>query len=151
MAGTAIIDARSSDDGNDMAGKDLDIVVMAAGKGTRMRSQHPKVLHRLAGKSLLQHVLATAAALGPRRVVAVTGFGADAVEASVSPSPALAFVRQEPQLGTGHAVQQAVWSIDKDQPMWKIRTLQSLVDRSFSNRRYTLVLLGGGVEAPPGS
>jgi len=79
---------------------------MAAGKGTRMKSAVPKVLHRLAGQSLLQHVLNTATQLGADRIVAVTGYGADAVEASVR-APNLVFVRQVPQLGTGHAVQQA--------------------------------------------
>ena len=83
---------------------------MAAGKGTRMKSALPKVLHRLAGRSLLQHVLDTAAQLGADRIVTITGFGADAVEASVK-APGLVFVRQEPQLGTGHAVQQAVPSL----------------------------------------
>jgi len=80
---------------------------MAAGKGTRMKSALPKVLHRLAGRSLLQHVLDTAARLGADRIIVVTGHGADAVEASVQ-APKACFVRQLPQLGTGHAVQQAV-------------------------------------------
>jgi bifunctional UDP-N-acetylglucosamine pyrophosphorylase/glucosamine-1-phosphate N-acetyltransferase len=131
-----------------MAGKDLDIVVMAAGKGTRMRSQHPKVLHRLAGSSLLQHVLATAAALGPRRIVAVTGFGADAVEASVPRSPVLAFARQEPQLGTGHAVQQAVpllgddgyvLVLNGDVPLLEAGTAQALVDAARRARGLALL------------
>lgn len=85
----------------------LDIVIMAAGKGTRMKSALPKVLHRLAGRSLLQHVLDTATGLGADRIVVVTGHGAEAVEASAQ-APNLHFVRQAPQLGTGHAVQQAV-------------------------------------------
>ena len=85
----------------------LDIVIMAAGKGTRMKSALPKVLHRLAGRSLLQHVLDTAARLGADRIVAITGHGAESVEAGVA-APGLAFVRQQPQLGTGHAVLQAV-------------------------------------------
>lgn len=84
----------------------LDIVIMAAGQGTRMKSALPKVLHRLAGRSLLQHVLDTASALGTDRIIAVTGHGAERVEAAVS-APNLVFVRQQPQLGTGHAVQQA--------------------------------------------
>jgi bifunctional UDP-N-acetylglucosamine pyrophosphorylase/glucosamine-1-phosphate N-acetyltransferase len=84
----------------------LDIVIMAAGKGTRMRSNLPKVLHNLAGRSLLQHVLQNVAALGADRIVVVTGHGADAVEAAVA-APQVQFVRQMPQLGTGHAVQQA--------------------------------------------
>ncbi len=84
---------------------------MAAGKGTRMKSALPKVLHRLGGRALLQHVLDTAAALGPARTVVVTGHGAAAVEAAAAPSRAV-FVRQEPQLGTGHAVQQTVPALD---------------------------------------
>jgi bifunctional UDP-N-acetylglucosamine pyrophosphorylase/glucosamine-1-phosphate N-acetyltransferase len=85
----------------------LDIVIMAAGKGTRMKSARPKVLHRLAGRSLLQHVVDTAAGLKADRTVVITGHGADQVEAAFA-GAGLAFVRQEPQLGTGHAVQQAV-------------------------------------------
>jgi bifunctional UDP-N-acetylglucosamine pyrophosphorylase / glucosamine-1-phosphate N-acetyltransferase len=84
----------------------LDIVIMAAGQGTRMKSSRPKVLHRLAGRSLLQHVLDTASALGTDRIITITGHGAEQVEAGVS-APNLVFVRQQPQLGTGHAVQQA--------------------------------------------
>ena len=80
---------------------------MAAGKGTRMKSQHPKVLHRLGGRPLLQHVLDAAAGLGAARTIVITGHGADAVEASLSGSGA-ACVRQMPQLGTGHAIQQVL-------------------------------------------
>ncbi len=92
----------------------VDVVVMAAGKGTRMKSSIPKVLHRLAGRALLGHVLDTAAQLVPRRTIVVTGHGAEAVESFVQEGAradgavALRCVRQEPQLGTGHAVQQAV-------------------------------------------
>ena len=91
----------------------LNVVVMAAGQGTRMRSARPKVLHTLGGRHLLQHVLGAAAGLGAKRVVVVTGHGAEAVERSVEAS-GLAFVRQEPQLGTGHALQQAVPLLDDD-------------------------------------
>ncbi len=86
---------------------------MAAGKGTRMKSALPKVLHRLAGRSLLQHVLDCAAQLGADRIVAITGHGAEQVESSVS-APGLVFVRQEPQLGTGHAVLQAAPQLHDD-------------------------------------
>ena len=89
----------------------LNVVIMAAGKGTRMKSALPKVLHRLAGTSLLQHVLNAAAGVGARRTVVVTGHGADEVEAAVAGSGAV-FVRQMPQLGTGHAVQQAAPALD---------------------------------------
>ncbi|RCW67426.1 bifunctional UDP-N-acetylglucosamine diphosphorylase/glucosamine-1-phosphate N-acetyltransferase GlmU [Pseudorhodoferax soli] len=92
----------------------VDVVVMAAGKGTRMKSSIPKVLHRLAGRALLGHVLGTAAQLAPRRTIVITGHGAATVESFVQEAAAgqaasaLDCVRQEPQLGTGHAVQQAV-------------------------------------------
>jgi len=85
----------------------LNIVVMAAGKGTRMKSERPKVLHRLAGRPLLQHVLGACAELAAQRVVTVIGHGADDVQAAVALASNLVFVRQQPQLGTGHAVQQA--------------------------------------------
>jgi bifunctional UDP-N-acetylglucosamine pyrophosphorylase / glucosamine-1-phosphate N-acetyltransferase len=96
----------------------LDVVIMAAGKGTRMKSKLPKVLHRLAGRALLQHVVDTAATLLARRVIVITGHGAMEIEAAIEgaarangtndPKFELKFVRQEPQNGTGHAVQQAV-------------------------------------------
>ncbi len=113
----------------------LDIVVMAAGKGTRMKSTWPKVLHKLAGRSLLQHVLQTAAGLSADGIVAITGHGAEAVEAAVS-APNLRFVRQMPQLGTGHAVQQAVPALhaegttlilNGDVPLIEAATMRSLV------------------------
>ncbi len=89
----------------------LNVVIMAAGKGTRMKSALPKVLHRLAGANLLQHVLNASARLGAARTVVVTGHGAEQVEAACVGSGAV-FVRQMPQLGTGHAVQQAVPALD---------------------------------------
>lgn len=85
----------------------LNIVVMAAGKGTRMKSARPKVLHTLGGTSLLQHVLNVCASLRATRTVVITGHGADEVEAAAR-GEGLVFVRQVPQLGTGHAIQQAL-------------------------------------------
>ena len=85
----------------------LDIVIMAAGKGTRMKSSQPKVLHRLAGRPLLAHVLATTATLGAQRCWVITGHGAEAVESAIAGSGAQA-VRQIPQLGTGHAIAQVL-------------------------------------------
>ena len=117
----------------------LNVVIMAAGKGTRMKSALPKVLHKLGGKSLLQHVLDAASALGAARVVVVTGFGAELVEQASAPSGARC-VRQEPQLGTGHAMQQAVPALDDalattlvlygDVPLIRARTAQALLDAS---------------------
>jgi len=121
----------------------IDLVIMAAGKGTRMKSRVPKVLQKLAGRPLLGHVLATAQALHARRAVVVTGHGAPEVEAfgaGVARAGAgfdLEFARQEPQLGTGHAVQQAmplladdglVVVLSGDVPLTEAATLQALVD-----------------------
>ena len=106
---------------NNSGGKPaIDVVIMAAGKGTRMRSKIPKVLQALAGRALLQHVLDTAAQLSARKAVVITGHGAEEVEAACARNRgpaadfAMQFVRQEPQLGTGHAVQQAVPALDDD-------------------------------------
>src|SRR5690348_5969457 len=75
---------RSRKEGQDMTA--VDVVIMAAGKGTRMKSQRPKVLHRLAGRALVDHVIDCASALQARRIVLVTGHGADQVEAAVKAS-----------------------------------------------------------------
>jgi bifunctional UDP-N-acetylglucosamine pyrophosphorylase / glucosamine-1-phosphate N-acetyltransferase len=125
---------------------ELDIVIMAAGKGTRMKSKLPKVLHKLAGRALLGHVLATAASLQPRRVILITGHGAAEVIAFAAQSHdanssfPLKTVTQEPQLGTGHAVQQAVPELgvelanggitlilSGDVPLTQADTLQALI------------------------
>ena len=124
----------------------IDVVIMAAGKGTRMKSQRPKVLHTLAGRPLLGHVLDSAAALGARSAIVVTGHGAPEVEGfcadwasaggrngtAITPQP----VRQEPQLGTGHAVQQAApllpddgltLILNGDVPLVRTETMRRLI------------------------
>ena len=83
------------------------VVVLAAGKGTRMRSALPKVLHAIAGKPMLGHVLDAAAAVSAGRLVVVYGHGGDAVPGSFA-GRGIRFALQEPQLGTGHALQQAL-------------------------------------------
>ena len=85
----------------------LNIVILAAGKGTRMYSDRPKVLHSLAGRALLQHVLDTAAILLPAKTCVVYGHGGETVPQAMAQYDA-SFILQEPQLGTGHAVQQAL-------------------------------------------
>lgn len=85
----------------------LNVVILAAGKGTRMQSDLPKVLHRIAGKTMLDHVVDSAKALKPDAIIVVTGHGAELVQQSFSKDSPL-FVLQQPQLGTGHAVQQTV-------------------------------------------
>ncbi|WCM94069.1 bifunctional UDP-N-acetylglucosamine diphosphorylase/glucosamine-1-phosphate N-acetyltransferase GlmU [Acidovorax sp. NCPPB 2350] len=124
----------------------LDIIIMAAGKGTRMKSRIPKVLQRLAGRPLLGHVLGQAASLQARRAVIVTGHGAAEVESAIAGAASgldVKFVRQEPQLGTGHAVQQAVPALagdgtvvvlSGDVPLTRPETLRALVDASAGGR-----------------
>ena len=117
----------------------LDVVIMAAGKGTRMKSSMPKVLHPLAGKPLVQHVIDTAHALHTRHTILITGHGAEIVEPLLQkayPQKALQFAKQMPQLGTGHAVQQALPLLDDDGvvvvlsgdvPLTQADTLQALI------------------------
>jgi bifunctional UDP-N-acetylglucosamine pyrophosphorylase/glucosamine-1-phosphate N-acetyltransferase len=125
----------------------LNVVVMAAGQGTRMRSRRPKVLHTLGGRQLLQHVLGAVADLGATRTVVVTGHGADEVEQSAR-APGLAFVRQQPQLGTGHALQQAAPLLDDgttlvlsgDVPLIRSETLARLVAAAAGDRLALLTI-----------
>ena len=130
----------------------IDVVIMAAGKGTRMKSRLPKVLQRLAGVPLVQHVLNTAGQLDARSAVVITGHGADQVEPVVlAPGQTLAVqcVRQEPQLGTGHAVQQAVpvladdgvvVVLSGDVPLTQVDTLQALIALSDGQQLALLTL-----------
>ncbi|MCZ4312164.1 bifunctional UDP-N-acetylglucosamine diphosphorylase/glucosamine-1-phosphate N-acetyltransferase GlmU [Comamonadaceae bacterium G21597-S1] len=140
----------------------VDVVIMAAGKGTRMKSRLPKVLHPLAGRALVHHVLATAAELGARNAVLITGHGAERVEAACGPAGGLASslqlqcVRQEPQLGTGHAVQQAapvlpddgtVVVLSGDVPLTQAQTLRDLIALGGGDK---LALLTLELENPAG-
>ncbi|MBK0394718.1 bifunctional UDP-N-acetylglucosamine diphosphorylase/glucosamine-1-phosphate N-acetyltransferase GlmU [Ramlibacter algicola] len=138
----------------------VDVVIMAAGKGTRMKSARPKVLHRLGGRALVDHVVASAVALAPRRVVVITGHGAQQVEDAVRALPLqdvqAAFVRQEPQLGTGHAVQQAVPQLpddgvalilNGDVPLIEADTLRALLEACGGER---LALLSVRLPDPAG-
>ena len=133
---------------------------MAAGKGTRMKSKLPKVLHCLAGRPLIRHVLDTASGLGARSAVLVTGHGAEAVEAACGAAGGLAlklhFVRQQPQLGTGHAVQQAVpvlpddgvvVVLSGDVPLTEADTLRALIGLCDGSK---LALLTLALDEPSG-
>ena len=93
--------------------KTTDIVILAAGKGTRMKSQLPKVLHKLAGKPMLGHVLDAATTVGDSKKIIVTGHGAEAVRALYS-DPSISMVEQAEQLGTGHAVHMALPELRED-------------------------------------
>ncbi|EMN1930313.1 bifunctional UDP-N-acetylglucosamine diphosphorylase/glucosamine-1-phosphate N-acetyltransferase GlmU [Burkholderia ambifaria] len=114
----------------------MNIVILAAGTGKRMRSALPKVLHPLAGRPLLSHVIATARTLQPSRLVVVVGHGAEQVQAAVA-APDVQFAVQAEQLGTGHAVRQALPLLDPaqptlvlygDVPLTRASTLRRLVD-----------------------
>ncbi|HQR57857.1 MAG TPA: bifunctional UDP-N-acetylglucosamine diphosphorylase/glucosamine-1-phosphate N-acetyltransferase GlmU [Azonexus sp.] len=90
-----------------MAETPVQVVILAAGQGKRMHSNLPKVLHPVAGKALVQHVIDTARSLAPAKLVVVFGHGGEAVRATVD-APDISWALQEPQLGTGHAVAQAL-------------------------------------------
>jgi len=90
----------------------LNVVILAAGQGKRMHSDLPKVLHPLAGRPLLAHVIATARGLKPARICIVFGYGGKQVPDAVR-APDLVFVKQAPQLGTGHALKQALPHLDQ--------------------------------------
>lgn len=112
----------------------LDIVILAAGQGTRMRSALPKVLHPVAGKSMLGHVIDTARQLQPHSIQVVIGHGAESVRERLA-APDLNFVLQAEQLGTGHAVAQALPALSAervlilygDVPLIAAETLQRLL------------------------
>ena len=115
----------------------LNIVVLAAGMGKRMHSDLPKVLHPIAGRPMLHHVLDSATALQPEHTVVVTGHGGLQVQQACQNHTRLHFAVQEPQLGTGHAVQQAAPFLQGDGvtlvlygdvPLVRHQTLQRLVD-----------------------
>jgi len=120
----------------------LEILILAAGKGTRMRSDLPKVLHKLAGKSLLGHVVDTAHALGAVQTCVVYGFGGEAVPQALA-DDTLTFVLQAQQHGTGHAVQQALPALADDSvtlvlygdvPLTHTATLRPLVAAAQSGK-----------------
>ena len=118
---------------------DTHVVILAAGKGTRMKSARAKVLHRVAGLPLVEHVLACAAAIHPRTTAVVVGHQAEALTASLAGHAGLTFVVQEPQLGTAHALMSTEAALagqrgvlvllSGDVPLLTARTLQTLVDR----------------------
>ncbi|WFO11076.1 bifunctional UDP-N-acetylglucosamine diphosphorylase/glucosamine-1-phosphate N-acetyltransferase GlmU [Edwardsiella ictaluri] len=118
-----------------MSTSPLSVVILAAGKGTRMYSDLPKVLHPLAGKPMVQHVIDSALTLGARQVHLVYGHGGDLLKAHLSGQP-LNWVLQAQQLGTGHAMQQAAPDFSDDEdilmlygdvPLISAATLQRLI------------------------
>jgi bifunctional UDP-N-acetylglucosamine pyrophosphorylase / glucosamine-1-phosphate N-acetyltransferase len=116
----------------------LEIIILAAGQGTRMKSPLPKVLHQVAGRPMLQHVVDSARELGAAAIHVVVGHGAADVEQALA-GQALNWVVQEQQLGTGHAVLQAMPAVDADStvlvlygdvPLIRPDTLHALVEKA---------------------
>jgi bifunctional UDP-N-acetylglucosamine pyrophosphorylase/glucosamine-1-phosphate N-acetyltransferase len=133
----------------------MNIVILAAGQGKRMRSELPKVLHPVAGRAMLSHVLDAATGLPPpadlpAKVIVVVGHGAERVRSALSDRPDVHWVLQQQQLGTGHAVSQAAGLLDDrvptlilygDVPLIRTSTLQSLVLEAESGVRLLTVEL----------
>jgi bifunctional UDP-N-acetylglucosamine pyrophosphorylase / glucosamine-1-phosphate N-acetyltransferase len=118
----------------------LNIVILAAGKGTRMHSNLPKVLHVIGAKPILGHVIDCAKALNPNKIIVVYGFGGEIVREAFAHENII-WVNQAEQLGTGHAVQQAVPHLDKnanslillgDVPLVEIAACQKLIEKSVN-------------------
>jgi bifunctional UDP-N-acetylglucosamine pyrophosphorylase/glucosamine-1-phosphate N-acetyltransferase len=137
----------------------LNVVILAAGQGKRMRSDLPKVLHPIGGKPMLSHVIDAARELGAAKICVVYGHGGEQVRAALD-APDLAWANQEPQLGTGHAVLQALPHLQKvgagdtpilvlygDVPLIRTATLRRLIDAAGTDR---LALLTAHVDNPHG-
>ncbi|MEO8104706.1 MAG: bifunctional UDP-N-acetylglucosamine diphosphorylase/glucosamine-1-phosphate N-acetyltransferase GlmU [Betaproteobacteria bacterium] len=128
----------------------LAIVVLAAGKGTRMKSDLHKVLHPIAGRPMIEHLLANAAELAPQRQVVVVGSGREQLEARLGGRAAIAV--QEPQHGTGHAVQQAEGALEGfagdvlilygDVPFVNAATMRTMIERLHDDDAPAVVVLG---------
>ncbi|MBU2033802.1 MAG: bifunctional UDP-N-acetylglucosamine diphosphorylase/glucosamine-1-phosphate N-acetyltransferase GlmU [Alphaproteobacteria bacterium] len=125
-------------------------VILAAGKGTRMKSDLHKVLHPIAGRPMIDHLMASAAELGPAKTVVVVGSGREQLEAAMAGRAETSL--QEPQLGTGHAVQQAqaglagfdgdVLILYGDVPFVRAKTMQAMLDRLHADDAPAVVVLG---------
>jgi bifunctional UDP-N-acetylglucosamine pyrophosphorylase / glucosamine-1-phosphate N-acetyltransferase len=138
---------------------DLHVVVLAAGKGARMKSASHKVLHRISGKRLLDYVLGSARALGPQSITLVVGHLAEQIRQAYADSSDLRFVVQEPQLGTGHALLQIEPALQRasgtllllsgDVPLLAVGTLRQLIERHQADQAAATVLTAM-VERPYG-
>lgn len=127
----------------------LAIAILAAGKGTRMKSDIPKVLQPLAGKTLLERVIATAGVLNPDRQLVIVGYGRERVKEAIT-TPGIEFVEQLQQLGTGHAIQQLLTPLQEfkgelvvltgDTPLLRAETLQQLVQTHQARQAAATVL-----------
>jgi bifunctional UDP-N-acetylglucosamine pyrophosphorylase/glucosamine-1-phosphate N-acetyltransferase len=138
---------------------DVHVVVLAAGKGTRMKSARPKVLHEVAGLPLIEHVVRASRVLNPATTTIVVGHGGHDVQRELSSWPDLTFVTQEPQLGTGHALAQVeprlrsargqVVVLSGDVPRLRPATLEAL-SAAQQQTRAAAVVLSAVLEQPYG-
>ncbi len=137
-----------------MSKSTLNIVILAAGQGTRMRSRLPKVLHRLAGRPMLQHVIDTSRELLPHRLTVIYGHGGEQVPEAIA-DPDINWVLQAEQLGTGHAVMQAMPDVSDEEivlilygdvPLLSSNTLAELTEHADS----ALCLLTVHLDDPTG-
>ena len=138
-----------------MAQPNIAVIVLAAGKGTRMKSSLPKVLHPIGGRPMIQHIIATADELNPSRTIVVIGKEAPGVAAAIDPTPTAI---QSPAQGTGHAVQTAMAALDGfdgdmlvlygDVPMIRAETLQGMVALRSGAGAPSVVVLGFQPEDP---
>ena len=139
----------------------MNVVILAAGQGKRMHSDLPKVLHPLAGKALLGHVIDAARAIGAERICVVYGHGGEQVRTALD-APDITWALQEPQLGTGHAVLQAMPALSAaasrpasggtlvlygDVPLIRASTLRRLIEAAGAN---SLALLTAHLDNPRG-
>ena len=139
-------------------GRPIAVAILAAGKGTRMRSQLPKVLHKLGALSLVERTLITAQQLDPKRCFAIVGYAQDKVRQTLQ-NYSVEFVEQLEQLGTGHAIQQLLphltgfqgdlLVLNADVPLLRLSTLESLIAFHRSNHS-AATLLTARVEDPSG-
>jgi bifunctional UDP-N-acetylglucosamine pyrophosphorylase/glucosamine-1-phosphate N-acetyltransferase len=137
----------------------LHVVILAAGKGTRMKSARPKVVHDLAGRPLIEHVLRVVDELRPQTTVIVVGHGGDEVRKVLANRPSLQFVVQSPQLGTGHALLQAesalrgkkgtVLLLYADVPLLQAGTLSQLLE-THRNAKAAATILSAELDDPYG-
>jgi bifunctional UDP-N-acetylglucosamine pyrophosphorylase / glucosamine-1-phosphate N-acetyltransferase len=135
------------------------VAILAAGKGTRMKSDLPKVLHLLGGRALVERVLISCADLQPERQIAIVGYQADRVKEAMIHYPDLEFVEQAQQLGTGHAVQQLLPYLDDftgdllvlngDVPLLRPETLQAML-QTHQHHQNAATILTAQISNPQG-
>ena len=128
----------------------LHVVVLAAGKGTRMKSAQPKVLHKVAGKPMVDYVMTAAESLSPRTITVVVGHMKELLKQGLQRYAGLSFVTQEPQLGTGHALLQTAGLLERekgvvlllsgDVPLLKSHTLADLLQKHAESKVAATVL-----------